>query len=77
MYILKNIGICTGHGAGHSTFGMNLEKSLIVFQGKGIRRLWHNEEWFFSVIDIVGFLTSSTIPRRYWFDLKNKLKDEF
>lgn len=52
------------------------ETSLIVFQGKGIRRLWYKEEWFFSIIDIVTVLTGSSIPRRYWSDLKIKLKDE-
>jgi len=55
---------------------MDPETSLIVFQGKGIRRLWHNEEWFFSIMDIVTVLTGSSIPRRYWSDLKIKLKDE-
>ncbi len=55
---------------------MDPETSLIVFQGKSIRRLWHNEEWFFSIIDIVTVLTGSSIPRRYWSDLKIKLKDE-
>ncbi len=55
---------------------MDPETSLIVFQGKGIRRMWYNEEWFFSIIDIVTVLTGSSIPRRYWSDLKIKLKDE-
>jgi len=55
---------------------MDQDTSLIVFQGKGIRRMWYNEEWFFSVIDIVKVLTGSSIPRRYWSDLKIKLKDE-
>ena len=55
---------------------MDPEASLIVFQGKGIRRLWYIEEWFFSIIDIVTVLTGSSIPRRYWSDLKIKLKDE-
>ena len=34
------------------------------------------DRWFFSVVDIVGVLTESTIPRRYWSDLKIKLKEE-
>ena len=55
---------------------MDSETSLVVFQGKDIRRLWHNEEWFFSIINIVAVLTGSSIPRRYWSDLKIKLKDE-
>jgi hypothetical protein len=52
------------------------DKSLAVFEGKKIRRLWHNDEWFFSIIDIVEVLTESSIPRRYWSDLKAKLKEE-
>jgi prophage antirepressor-like protein len=36
---------------------MDSEKSLIVFQDKKIRRVWHNEEWFFSVVDIAAVLT--------------------
>jgi prophage antirepressor-like protein len=50
--------------------------SLAVFQGKQIRRIWHKKEWYFSVIDIVEVLTESTIPKRYWSDLKSKLKEE-
>src|SRR3989338_8691998 len=57
-------------------FIMDTETSLIVFQGKDIRRLWYNEEWFFSIIDIVAALAGSSNPRRYWSDLKIKLKDE-
>src|SRR3989338_4061878 len=55
---------------------MDPETSLIFFQGKNIRRVWYNEEWFFSIVDIVAVLTGSSIPRRYWSDLKIKLKDE-
>ena len=49
---------------------------LIVFQGKEVRRTWHNEEWYFSVVDIVGVLSKSSNARRYWSDLKNKLIEE-
>ena len=52
------------------------EKALVVFEGKNIRRIWQNEEWWFSIIDIVEVLTGSTIPRRYWSDLKIKIKEE-
>src|SRR3989344_7938704 len=52
------------------------EKSMVVFEDKAIRRLWHNEEWYFSVIDIVTALEASTIPKRYWSDLKAKLVAE-
>lgn len=53
-------------------------KSLAIFEGQKIRRHWDGEKelWYFSVIDIVMILTGSSIPRRYWSDLKNKLKIE-
>ncbi len=44
---------------------MDSETSLIVFQGKDIRRTWYNEEWWFSVFDIVAVLTDSTDPKQY------------
>ena len=52
------------------------ETHIAIFNGKAIRRKLVNNEWFFSVVDIVGVLTESTIPRRYWADLKAKLKEE-
>jgi len=48
------------------------EKSLIVFQDKKIRRVWHNEEWHFSVVDVVGVLTDSTDSKDYWYRLKKR-----
>jgi hypothetical protein len=36
----------------------------------------HEGRWFFSVIDVVGTLTDSTHPRRYWTDMKRRLADE-
>ncbi len=52
------------------------DKKLIVFENKKIRRIWYNDEWFYSIVDIVGVLTDSSIPKRYWSDLKIKLKQE-
>jgi len=51
-------------------------KSLIVFQGKKVRRTWFNDEWWFSVVDIVGVLTETGRARKYWSDLKSKLLEE-
>ncbi len=48
------------------------EKSLIVFQDKKIRRIWHNEEWHFSVVDAVSALTDSTDSKDYWYRLKKR-----
>lgn len=52
---------------------------LVIFKDKTIRRILHNNEWWFSVVDIVGALTDSAIPRRYWSDLKKQLieKEDF
>jgi hypothetical protein len=49
---------------------------LVVFEDKKIRRILHNGEWYFSIIDIVEVLTSSPNPRRYWSDLKIQLIDK-
>ena len=55
---------------------MDSKDALVVFEGAKIRRLWHDGQWHFSVVDIVGTLTDSSIPRRYWSDLKIKLNEE-
>jgi DNA-damage-inducible protein D len=52
------------------------ENHLVAFQEKSIRRTWHNEEWWFSIIDVVGILSETAIPKRYWSDLKRKLAQE-
>ncbi|MBW7989647.1 MAG: Bro-N domain-containing protein [Planctomycetes bacterium] len=49
---------------------------LIVFQGKKIRRAWHNNEWHYSVVDICGVLTDSADSGAYWRKLKQRLKQE-
>lgn len=55
-----------------------LETITKLFEGKEIRSIWNSEEedYYFSVIDIISALTESNIPRRYWSDLKKKLIDE-
>jgi DNA-damage-inducible protein D len=55
---------------------MEEKNTLVVFQNKKIRRIWFNDEWYFSVVDIVQALETSSIAKRYWSDLKNKLKEE-
>ncbi|MEK6961118.1 MAG: Bro-N domain-containing protein [Nanoarchaeota archaeon] len=55
---------------------MEKESALVVFQDKRIRRAWHEGEWFFSVVDVVDALEVSTIPKRYWSDLKAKISEE-
>ena len=48
------------------------DKTLVVFQDKKIRRIWQNDEWFFSVVDVVGALTESTDAKDYWYRLKKR-----
>jgi len=50
--------------------------NIIPFEHDKIRKIWHNEEWYFSVIDIIEVLTESPRPRKYWNALKTKLMDE-
>ncbi|MDO8517192.1 MAG: Bro-N domain-containing protein [Nanoarchaeota archaeon] len=50
--------------------------NIAIFNGKTIRRKLVGDKWFFSVIDVVYALTDSTIPKRYWADLKAKLIEE-
>lgn len=55
---------------------MEEQHKIIVFQEKGIRRIWHKEEWWFSVVDVVEVLTESVQPARYWSDLKKRSSKE-
>lgn len=54
----------------------NPENHLVVFQEKAIRRTWHNEEWWFSVVDVCGVLTDSPDAGAYWRKLKQRLGAE-
>ncbi len=49
-----------------------------LFESKKIRTHWDEktEKWYFSVIDVIEILTDSKLPKRYWSDLKTKLKAE-
>ena len=55
-----------------------MENKIKVFEKKQVRTLWNDEEeeWYFSVVDVVGVLTDSPNPRKYWSVLKNRLKSE-
>ena len=57
---------------------MEANNSIQLFEDKRIRTAWdeENEEWYFSVVDVVAVLTGTDNPRRYWSDLKRKLKAE-
>ena len=55
-----------------------MENKLKVFESKQISTIWNanEEEWYFSVVDIVSVLTESENPRKYWSVLKTRLKKE-
>ena len=51
------------------------ENHLVVFQEKAIRRTWHNEEWWFAIVDVVAVLTDSVQPEGYVKDLRRRDKE--
>ena len=52
------------------------ETQLVLFRGAQIRQVCHNDEWYFAVVDVIGAVTDSTNPRRYWSDLKGKMSED-
>ncbi|MFN8714786.1 MAG: BRO family protein [Bacteroidota bacterium] len=57
---------------------MKENTEIKIFEHKQVRTFWNEKEekWYLSVIDIISTLTASTIPKRYWSDLKKKLTKE-
>lgn len=55
-----------------------MKNEIKIFNDKQVRTVWDDEkeEWFFSVVDVVGILTESPNPRNYWKVLKHRLSDE-
>ena len=49
-----------------------------IFEGSQIRSVWDNEreEWYFSVVDVIGSLTESNNPRDYWYRVKKRMSEE-
>jgi BRO family, N-terminal domain len=54
------------------------DASIKLFEQKQVRSIWNEaeEKWYFSVVDVIQILTESDRPRKYWSDLKSKLKKE-
>ncbi len=52
------------------------ENHIIVFNDRKIRRIFHEEAWWFSVVDVIQALTDSSNPRDYWYKMKTRVKDE-
>jgi hypothetical protein len=57
---------------------MTQKQALHLFEDKKVRTLWDEEQekWYFSIVDTIKVLTRSTVPKRYWSDLKKKLSKE-
>jgi prophage antirepressor len=55
-----------------------MENNIQIFESKKIRSVWDNEkeEWYFSVVDVVGALTDSVNARDYWYKMKKRMTDE-
>ena len=57
---------------------MTKETAIKLFDEKQVRTVWdaEQEKWYISIIDVVGILTDSPNPRKYWSVLKTRLKAE-
>ena len=57
---------------------MTKETAIKLFESKQVRSVWDSEteKWYFSIIDVIEVLTGTDRPRKYWSDLKAKLKRE-
>ncbi|KAF0238533.1 MAG: prophage [Prolixibacteraceae bacterium] len=57
---------------------MSKETAIKLFEQKQVRSVWNDEEekWYFSVVDVIEVLSETDRPRKYWSDLKAKLKKE-
>ena len=57
---------------------MTKETAIKLFEQKHVRSVWdaEQEKWYFSIIDVLAVLIENNRPRKYWSDLKSKLKEE-
>ena len=52
------------------------ETKIVIFKNQQIRKTIYNNEWWFSVVDVILALTDSLNPRDYWFNMKLRVKAE-
>lgn len=52
------------------------ENKLALFEEKEIRMKWYNDDWFYSVVDVIFALTNSKDPKDYWYKLKTRVNEE-
>lgn len=53
-----------------------MANEITPFEGKGIRKEWHNEQWYFAIIDVIAALAETDNPRQYWTKIKKNLSIE-
>ena len=55
-----------------------MSDDIKMFEGSQIRSVWDNEreEWYFSVVDVIGSLTENNNPRDYWYRVKKRMSEE-
>lgn len=52
------------------------ENKLALFEEKEIRMKWYEDDWFYSVVDVIFALTDSKDPKDYWYKLKTRVNEE-
>lgn len=52
------------------------EAQITLFKGKAVRQVFHDNEWFLSIVDVIEAVTETDRPRQYWSDLKTQLSEE-
>ena len=53
-----------------------MENKIALFEEKEIRKIWREDKWYFSVVDVIYALTDSLNPRDYWYKLKIRVSEE-
>ena len=53
-----------------------MENALTPFEGKEMRKAWHDEQWYFAIIDVIAVLADTDNPRQYWTKVKKNLSNE-
>ena len=54
---------------------LTITTKTAIFKGKKVRKIIHNNEWWFSILDIIAVLTDSPQPKTYWAKMKNRDKE--
>src|SRR5690349_20975162 len=58
------------------TVGGFMSQEITLFEKQQLRRIWHKGEWYYSIVDVITFLTESKQPRQYWANLKKRVTTE-